>query len=162
MAVPNCTGAMELCTMPPRLLSCWQRHRGLILQALLLSAIWLLLSGKLEPIYLLWGAISVALVLWLSSRIKHFQYVTACMFTWPVIFNISSIFSIQVSQAEINFRINSIPSAPPSNKSPETSDPGSVVVLASVGWNFRGSWSFRGSWNFLGSGGLSGCHWTPR
>ncbi|HDQ39677.1 MAG TPA: cation transporter [Desulfonatronum sp.] len=51
--------------------SFWLRHRGLILQALLLSAIWLLLSGKTEPIYLFWGAVSVAFVLWMSNRIHN-------------------------------------------------------------------------------------------
>jgi multicomponent Na+:H+ antiporter subunit E len=49
--------------------SFWLRHRGLILQAVLLSVIWLLLSGKFEPIYLFWGAISVAFVMWMSNRL---------------------------------------------------------------------------------------------
>jgi multicomponent Na+:H+ antiporter subunit E len=48
----------------------WLRYRGLILQALILSAVWLILSGKLEPIYLLWGFISIAFVIWLNSRLR--------------------------------------------------------------------------------------------
>ncbi|PTN37295.1 hypothetical protein C6366_06515 [Desulfonatronum sp. SC1] len=50
--------------------SFWLRHRGLILQILLLSAIWLILSGRTDVIYLFWGAISVAFVIWLSGRLN--------------------------------------------------------------------------------------------
>ncbi len=50
--------------------SFWLRHRGLILQVLLLSAIWLILSGRTDAIYLLWGAISITFVIWLSSRLN--------------------------------------------------------------------------------------------
>lgn len=49
--------------------SSWLRHRGLILQALLLTAIWLILSGKFDLIYLFWGLISIAFVMWLSNRL---------------------------------------------------------------------------------------------
>jgi len=49
--------------------SFWLRHRGLILQALLLAAIWLILSGRLDPIYLFWGFLSIAFVMWLSHRL---------------------------------------------------------------------------------------------
>jgi multicomponent Na+:H+ antiporter subunit E len=49
----------------------WLRSRGLILQALLLAAIWMILSGKLVPIYLLWGALSIAFVMWLSCRLSN-------------------------------------------------------------------------------------------
>ncbi len=50
--------------------SLWLRHRGLILQILILSAIWLILSGRTDAIYLLWGAISIAFVIWLSGRLN--------------------------------------------------------------------------------------------
>ena len=50
--------------------SLWLRHRGLFLQALMLAALWLVLSGRLEPIYLLWGFLSIFFVLWLSSRLR--------------------------------------------------------------------------------------------
>ncbi len=48
----------------------WLRYRGLILQAFILSAVWLILSGKLEPIYFLWGFISIVFVIWLNSRLR--------------------------------------------------------------------------------------------
>lgn len=51
-------------------LSFWLRHRGLILQAVLLSAVWLVLSGRFEAIYLFWGALSVTFVLWMSHRLR--------------------------------------------------------------------------------------------
>lgn len=50
--------------------SFWLRHRGLILQILLLSAIWLILSGRTDVIYLLWGTVSIAFVIWLSGRLN--------------------------------------------------------------------------------------------
>jgi multicomponent Na+:H+ antiporter subunit E len=51
--------------------SLWRRYRGVILQGCLLAAIWLILSGKFEPIYFFWGTLSVAFVLWLSNRLHH-------------------------------------------------------------------------------------------
>ena len=54
--------------MPAPAPSFWLRHRGLILQTLLLAAIWMILSGKLEPIYLFWGFLSIAFVVWLGNR----------------------------------------------------------------------------------------------
>lgn len=53
---------------PPGLFT---RHRGLIIQAVLLMALWLILSGRfyLEPIF--YGAVSVALVVWLNAKICH-------------------------------------------------------------------------------------------
>jgi multicomponent Na+:H+ antiporter subunit E len=56
-------------TDPKPSLSFWFRYRGLILQAVLLSAIWLVLSAKFEAIYFFWGALSVGFVLWLSHRL---------------------------------------------------------------------------------------------
>jgi multicomponent Na+:H+ antiporter subunit E len=47
----------------------WLRYRGLILQAFILSAVWLILSGKLETIYIFWGFVSIAFVMWLNSRL---------------------------------------------------------------------------------------------
>ena len=49
--------------------SSWLRHRGLILQALMLTAVWLILSGKLDLIYLFWGFISIAFTMWLFNRL---------------------------------------------------------------------------------------------
>ncbi|SDB58816.1 multisubunit sodium/proton antiporter, MrpE subunit (TC 2.A.63.1) [Desulfonatronum thiosulfatophilum] len=49
--------------------SSWFRYRGLIIQALLLTAVWLILSGRTDPIYLFWGFISIAFVMWMSSRL---------------------------------------------------------------------------------------------
>jgi multicomponent Na+:H+ antiporter subunit E len=46
------------------------RYRGIILKALPLMAVWLILSGKFELIYFFWGAVSVAFVLWMSSRLS--------------------------------------------------------------------------------------------
>lgn len=51
--------------------SFWLRHRGLILQTLLLAAIWLILSGKTDLIYIIWGVVSIAFVIWLSNRLHH-------------------------------------------------------------------------------------------
>jgi multicomponent Na+:H+ antiporter subunit E len=51
--------------------SLWRRYRGLTLQGGLLMAIWLILSGKFEPIYFFWGTLSVGFVLWLSNRLHH-------------------------------------------------------------------------------------------
>ncbi len=45
------------------------RYRGLFLQALMLTAIWLILSGKLDLIYFLWGFISIAFTMWLFNRL---------------------------------------------------------------------------------------------
>jgi len=50
--------------------SSWLRYRGLLLQALLLAAIWLILSGKLDAIYFFWGFLSIAFVMWMSNRIR--------------------------------------------------------------------------------------------
>ncbi len=46
------------------------RHRGIIIQAVLLMALWLILSGRfyLEPIF--YGAVSVALVVWLNYKTR--------------------------------------------------------------------------------------------
>lgn len=49
--------------------SFWLRHRGLILQIILLSAIWLILSGRTDAVYLFWGIVSVAFVIWLGSKL---------------------------------------------------------------------------------------------
>lgn len=49
------------------------QYRGLILQGLLLAAVWLLISGKFESDYLFWGAVSTALVLWFSHRLRRIQ-----------------------------------------------------------------------------------------
>jgi multicomponent Na+:H+ antiporter subunit E len=54
--------------------SFWSRYRGLILQASLLAAIWLILSGKFQPIYYFWGAVSIALVLWMSNHLHTIPY----------------------------------------------------------------------------------------
>jgi multicomponent Na+:H+ antiporter subunit E len=50
--------------------SFWLRYRGLVFQALLLAAVWILISGRFEPDYLAWGAVSIALVLWLNSKLR--------------------------------------------------------------------------------------------
>jgi multicomponent Na+:H+ antiporter subunit E len=50
--------------------SSYLRYRGLILQALILAAIWLILSGKFDIIYLFWGVISIAFTMWLFNRLK--------------------------------------------------------------------------------------------
>jgi multicomponent Na+:H+ antiporter subunit E len=47
------------------------RNRGLFLQGLLLAAVWLVVSGKLEAVYLFWGAVSTGLVLWFSHRLRR-------------------------------------------------------------------------------------------
>ncbi|MBD3331859.1 hypothetical protein GF356_03330 [candidate division GN15 bacterium] len=49
-------------------------YRGLIIQGVLLAAVWLLVSGKFESAYLFWGAVSTALVLWLSSRLRRLHW----------------------------------------------------------------------------------------
>lgn len=50
--------------------SFWLRHRGLILQALILTAVWFILSGRLDLIYLFWGFISIAFTMWLFNRLR--------------------------------------------------------------------------------------------
>lgn len=57
--------------MPEPSSNTWLRYRGLILQTVLLAAVWMILSGKLEPIYFLWGILSIAFVVWLSNRLHH-------------------------------------------------------------------------------------------
>jgi multicomponent Na+:H+ antiporter subunit E len=49
--------------------SVWRRCRGLALQAGMLSAVWLIMSGKFEPIYFFWGIFSVTFVMWLNNRL---------------------------------------------------------------------------------------------
>lgn len=51
--------------------SFWLRHRGQILQVVLLAAIWLILSGKLDAIYLFWGFVSIVFVMWMSNRMHN-------------------------------------------------------------------------------------------
>ncbi len=40
-------------------------------QGLLLAIVWLAISGKFEPDYLFWGAVSIALVLWLNHGLRN-------------------------------------------------------------------------------------------
>ncbi|GAB6061106.1 Na+/H+ antiporter subunit E [Desulfonatronum parangueonense] len=49
----------------------WFRYRGLVIQALLLTAVWLILSGRTDPLYLFWGFLSIVFVMWLSSRLHN-------------------------------------------------------------------------------------------
>ena len=57
--------------MQQQSLSFWQRNRGLIIQTILLAGLWLVLSGKFQPIYFFWGAVSVAIVIGLSYRLRN-------------------------------------------------------------------------------------------
>jgi multicomponent Na+:H+ antiporter subunit E len=59
----------EQISQPVQRETMYYRYRGTILQTFLLIAIWLILSGKLEPIYFFWGAVSVAFVVWMSNRL---------------------------------------------------------------------------------------------
>jgi multicomponent Na+:H+ antiporter subunit E len=71
--------------MQDKSLSFWRRHHGLIIQAFLLAGLWLLLSGKFEPIYFLWGAFSVALAIGLSHRLSNLPLDEKHEFGHPVI-----------------------------------------------------------------------------
>jgi len=51
--------------------SFWSRNRGLVIQGVLLAAVWVFISGKFELAYLFWGAASTALVLWFSHRLRR-------------------------------------------------------------------------------------------
>jgi multicomponent Na+:H+ antiporter subunit E len=48
--------------------SFYLRYRGTILQAVLLMAIWLLLSGHYDFLHIFYGVVSVAFVVWLNYR----------------------------------------------------------------------------------------------
>ena len=63
--------------MNHRTSSFWLRNRGQILLGLLLAAVWLLISGKFEAAYLFWGAVSVALVLGFSYRLRRIPVLEA-------------------------------------------------------------------------------------
>jgi multicomponent Na+:H+ antiporter subunit E len=49
----------------------WLRYRRFVFQVLLLAAIWFILSGKLEAIYIFWAFVSIASVIWLSGRLRN-------------------------------------------------------------------------------------------
>lgn len=54
------------CSTP---VSGWPRFRGKVIQAFLLMAIWLILSGMFDFLHILYGVISVAAVVWLNERL---------------------------------------------------------------------------------------------
>ncbi len=45
------------------------RHRGLLIQAVLLMAVWLILSGYYDFLHIFYGVICVAFVVWLNNRL---------------------------------------------------------------------------------------------
>jgi len=45
-------------------------YRGIVIQAISLMAIWLIMSGHFDLEHILYGALSVALVVWLNTRIR--------------------------------------------------------------------------------------------
>ncbi|WP_051617101.1 Na+/H+ antiporter subunit E [Desulfonatronovibrio hydrogenovorans] len=49
----------------------FKRFRGIIFQAFLLMALWLILSGHFDLEHIIYGALSVALVVWLNYRVRH-------------------------------------------------------------------------------------------
>ncbi|MCU0538479.1 MAG: Na+/H+ antiporter subunit E [Desulfobacterales bacterium] len=49
--------------------SWWRRCRGKAVQAVLLMAVWLILSGMYDFIHIFYGVISVAFVVWLNDRL---------------------------------------------------------------------------------------------
>ena len=49
----------------------FRKYKGLFLQALLLMALWLVLSGHFDLEHIIYGALSVLLVLWLNHRISY-------------------------------------------------------------------------------------------
>lgn len=51
-------------TAPPR-----SSYRGIVFQAILLMAVWLILSGHYDFLHILYGVISVALVVWINYRL---------------------------------------------------------------------------------------------
>lgn len=53
----------------------WRRHRGQVFQAVLLMAVWLILSGHYDFLHIFYGLICVAFVLWLNSRLRVFPLV---------------------------------------------------------------------------------------
>ncbi len=52
--------------------SIWRRHRGQVFQAVLLMAVWLILSGYYDFLHIFYGVISVTFVLWLNNRLRVF------------------------------------------------------------------------------------------
>jgi multicomponent Na+:H+ antiporter subunit E len=48
-----------------------KKYKGLFLQALLLMALWLVLSGHFDLEHIIYGAVSVLLVVWLNYRISY-------------------------------------------------------------------------------------------
>ena len=47
------------------------QHRGIIIQSVLLLALWLVLSGRFYPEPIFYGIISVAFVVWLNLGVRH-------------------------------------------------------------------------------------------
>ncbi|RPJ73016.1 MAG: hypothetical protein EHM15_07865 [Desulfobacteraceae bacterium] len=48
----------------------WRRHRGKVTQAVLLMAVWLILSGMYDFVHIFYGVLSVAFVVWLNDRLS--------------------------------------------------------------------------------------------
>jgi multicomponent Na+:H+ antiporter subunit E len=53
----------------------WRRHRGQLVQAMLLMAVWLILSGYYDFLHIFYGVISVTFVLWLNSRLRIYPLI---------------------------------------------------------------------------------------
>ena len=51
--------------------SFYLRYRGIILQSVLLMAVWLILSGHYDALHIFYGVISVAFVVWLNFRMHN-------------------------------------------------------------------------------------------
>jgi multicomponent Na+:H+ antiporter subunit E len=47
----------------------WRHHRGKIIQAVLLMAVWLILSGYYDFLHIFYGVICVSFVVWLNNRL---------------------------------------------------------------------------------------------
>jgi multicomponent Na+:H+ antiporter subunit E len=55
----------KICEIAPK------GYRGLILQAVLLMAIWLILSGHYDALHIGYGVVCTALVVWFNARMRH-------------------------------------------------------------------------------------------
>lgn len=62
--------AHDTSTPPAARTGFWARYRGMILQAVLLMAIWLVLSGHYDFLHIFFGVISVALVVWMNAHLR--------------------------------------------------------------------------------------------
>lgn len=61
--------AKKISKEPSAVSGWWRHHRGKIIQAVLLMAVWLILSGYYDFLHIFYGVICVSFVVWLNNRL---------------------------------------------------------------------------------------------